>query len=97
MGRLTQNDPITRGPDRRSHQFGTPQIMQVDNPLSNFPALSTTISDVIFFSSMSASAVAANSRAPMVRGWFVMHSPAVKSRDVFAPLFRSKRAANLHR
>jgi|HubBroStandDraft_2_1064218.scaffolds.fasta_scaffold06489_6 hypothetical protein len=33
MGRLTQNDPITRGPDRRSHQFGTPQIMQVDNPL----------------------------------------------------------------
>ena len=38
---------------------------------------STTTNEVIFFSSIKASAVAANSFAPIVLGFVVMHSPAV--------------------
>src|SRR5258708_348708 len=59
-------------------------------PLS-FPPPSTTISDVIFFSSIRASSVAANSPAAIVRGFFVMHSPAVKSSTSFPRFSRSRR------
>ena len=68
--------------------------MQMHNPLQ-LPAPSTTINDVIFFSSINASAVAANSPGAIVFGSFVIASPAVRSITSF-PASRAV-AANLRR
>src|SRR5580658_5427776 len=57
---------------------------------SSFPRASTTISDVIFFSSIKASAVAANSPAAIVFGSRVIASPAVRS-ITSLPRFSSSR------
>ena len=57
---------------------------------SSFPTESTTISEVIFFSSIKAKAVAANSEAAIVFGLDVIASPAVRS-ITSLPRFSSKR------
>src|SRR5579863_650834 len=73
--------PYTNSVVHRSCRWTTP---------SSWLLPSTTISDVIFFSSMSASAVAANSVRPIVFGFRVMASPAVRSMTSF-PRFSSRR------
>src|SRR5258708_23215304 len=55
---------------------------------SSIPLPSTTIKEVIFFSSISARALAANSPAAIVRGFFVIASCAIRSSTSF-PRFSS--------